>query len=234
MNLFSKKVSFLEEQRGNNETLLKEHLAKAFLSQRKVHRAYLVKTNGKLRDDFNVTLAIASEPDTFEEIMKVSSAVFSDMFSIHEALNIMLLDKNTENKLRKKCCPFYSVVRVDNADFHLSLGDGGDDEDGAKISCYKKRRLDGGHPDGYLLCEINPKINGQKYGLGGKNISNIILASRHKGVSIFNDSLDGMHVHIAFLKAAPAIAQFDVSKEQLKSIGWGILHEKGEKVCLTR
>lgn len=51
--------------------------------------------------------------------------------------------------------------------------------------CYKRKRLYGGHSDGYLLCDIDPLLIGQPYGLGAADINQLVIATKHKGNTLF-------------------------------------------------
>ena len=146
------------------------------------------------------------------------------MFGLHEHLDILFIDDEKESELRKVCCPFYSSKKFFQPDFYLSSSEGYHLE--TARACYKKRRLLGNHPDGYMLCEVFPSILGQPYGLGGEDMDKIIIASRHSGCSIFKIDEWPRHVHIARMISKNVDNKFSIVRSDIKSIGWAEINEQ--------
>jgi hypothetical protein len=95
------------------------------------------------------------------------------------------------------------------------------------ISCWKRKRLYGAHPDGYMLCDINPPLVGQHYGMGAGNVKQIVLASRHQGYSLFPIKEWPAYVHIALPNFNVFKDQAQVKESDIKLIAWGELcHSK--------
>jgi len=71
-----------------------------------------------------------------------------------------------------------------------------------------------------MLCEIDPPIVGQPYGLGGQDIHRVVIASRHSGHSIFAISDWPAYVHVARLARNISDDKFAIAENDIESIGW--------------
>ncbi|HEX5054994.1 MAG TPA: hypothetical protein VFX02_00705, partial [Gammaproteobacteria bacterium] len=174
--------------------------------------------------DFNVALCIALESERGDEkLVNDIASIFRRMFGSHEHLDVLFINEGQEVQLRKVCCPFFSSKRFNHPDFYLTSSEGYGLEE--IRACYKGRRLMDGHPDGYMICEIDPPIAGQSYGLGEQNISKVIIASRHSGYSLFVIREWPAYVHVARLVVGIPDNNFFIAKNDIVSIGWGELYE---------
>jgi hypothetical protein len=108
-------------------------------------------------------------------------------------------------------------------DFYLISSEGYGLND--PIACFKRRRLYGKHPDGYLLCDIKPALVGQKYGIGSGSVKQLVLACRHQGYSLFSINEWPLYVHIALPLLAKFEANDDVKEVDIKLIGWGEIYQ---------
>ena len=81
-------------------------------------------------------------------------------------------------------------------DFCLSTA-GENEELAAPRACWVRGRLKDQIHDGHMLIEIKPLLIGQRYGLGCKDVSNLILSSRQDGFSLFPVHEWPCHVYIA-------------------------------------
>jgi hypothetical protein len=218
------KMRFIAEQIGIVENEFKKEIVKILSNVNKPSRAYLVRVEYKNSHDFNVALCIALKNGYDQELVNPIALVFRKMFGIYEHLDILFIDEHQETDLRKTCCPFFSSEYFYKPDFYLSSSEGYNLE--ALRACFKERRFIGSHPDGYMLCEIDPPILGQSYGLGAKDINQIVIASRHAGYSIFDIKEWPAYVHVARLSRDIARDQFVLEEEDIKSIGWAEISEK--------
>ena len=66
-------------------------------------------------------------------------------------------------------------------------------------ACYRIARLRGNRSDDYLVVRVEPPLIGQKYGLGATDIEIVVLATRHKGESLFPITHFPVSVHVARL-----------------------------------
>lgn len=219
----SSETRFVAEQIGVLENELKESIVGLFRDRNRPLRAYLVQVEYGEEKDFNVALCVASGSGEDEELANDIALVFRRVFGPHEHLDILFLSEIQETQLRKVCCPFFSSTRFDHPDFYLASSEGYGLE---KVrGCYKERRLMNGHPDGYMLCEIDPPIVGQPYDLGGQDIQRIIIASRHSGYSVFAINDWPAYVHVARLTRDVSVDKFVIAENDIESIGWAEVYE---------
>ena len=108
-------------------------------------------------------------------------------------------------------------------DFYLASSEGYNMETPRKS--YIIKRLRGTYRDDYLLVRIDPPLIGQYYGLGGRDIDKLIVATKYKGDSLFPVTQWPVFVHVArFLSGDPE--EFDViQNSDLEEIGWAELYE---------
>src|SRR4029453_1260160 len=52
-------------------------------------------------------------------------------------------------------------------------------------SCKRIKQVHSDNRDDLLLVKVKPPLIGQLYGLGGRNIDTLLIATRHKGDSLF-------------------------------------------------
>lgn len=219
----NKGTHFVGEQIGISENEFKESIVGLFRVRNGPIRAYLVQVEYIEEKDFNVALCVASESGEDEKLANDIASVFRSMFGSHEHLDILFLSKSQETQLRKVCCPFFSSRRFEYPDFYLTSREGYGLED--VRGCYKERRLMDGHPDGYMLCEIDPPIGGQPFGLGGQDIHRIVIASRHSGYSIFTINDWPAYVHVARLTRDISDDKFIIAENNIEPIGWAEAYE---------
>jgi hypothetical protein len=158
---------------------------------------------------------------------------FRRMFGPHEHLDILFLSHSQETELRKVCCPFFiRNYRFSRPDFYLTSSEGYNLEQ--IRACYKRQRLLGDHPDGYMICEIAPPILGQPFGLGTQDIHEIIIASRHGGHSIFSIKEWPAYVHVARLTSHVVNDKFVITEGDIESIGWAEIYESSASAKALR
>jgi hypothetical protein len=222
-------IHFLAEQIGVSENEFKEELVRLINSQQMSVRIYLVRVEYDKKNDFNIAVCIFMEGHEDENLAKDIASIFRRFFGSHEHLDILFLNDRQETELRKVCCPFYSSkgYRYKKPDFFLTSSEGYNLE---KVrACYKRTRLLGNHFDGYMLCDIDPPMVGQPYGLGEKDIHEIIIASRHQGHSIFSINKWPAYVHVALLKNdAVRNNKFIITEDDTDHIGWAEIYDSLE------
>lgn len=109
------------------------------------------------------------------------------------------------------------------ADFFLNPTDSGDLSE--LRACFVKGRLKDAFRDDYMLVEITPPIIGQKYGLGGRDISQVILATRHKGYTLFPVTEWPAFVYIIRILDENILTTMQFSANQVEMILWGVIHK---------
>lgn len=224
-------IHFIIEQDGETEQVFKAAIT-AFLTKcKKPIRAYLVQVKYDESDrSFNVALCLRLESGDEKDILKSSIKIFKSMFSSKEHLDVIFIDQKQEYKLRKICCPFFTSqnYKFDMPDFFLASNE-------SKMlasvrTCYKKRRLYGDHPDGYLLCDIEPSLSVELLGEESK-FTEIIFASRHEGYSLFPIKEWPAYVHVAIPLVDLKNKDF-IKMSDMKSLAWAELYEKREDIKL--
>ena len=90
-------------------------------------------------------------------------------------------------------------------------------------ACWEKARLKDPVRDDHMLVEIEPPVIGQNYGLGGEDISNLILSTRHEGFSLFPVKEWPCHVYIARILDDAITQTLTFTRDQVEIIAWGII-----------
>ena len=113
---------------------------------------------------------------------------------------------------------------VATPDFYLSSSEGYDLEEPRR--CWIVRKFRTTQRSDLLLVELQPPIIGQKYGLGGRDIAQVVVASRHQGVSLIPISEWPAYVHVARI-VGDSIEE-PLQDEDLQVIAWAELHQTEE------
>ena len=229
-----KKVRFVAEQIGISENDLKEEIVRMFKDHGGMFRAYLAQIDYEKAQYPDVALCVSMEHSEGEKLVNDIASIFRRMFGPHEHLAILFLSDSQESELRKVCCPFFTSndYRFGRPDFYLTSSEGYNLEQ--IRACYKRQRLLGDHPDGYMICEIAPPILGQPFGLGTQDIHEIIIASRHAGYSIFSVKEWPVYVHVARLTSDAVSDKFAITEGDIESIGWAEIHESSASAKALR
>src|SRR5687767_8938704 len=84
------------------------------------------------------------------------------------------------------------------------------------------RRLRGDDRDDYLLARVEPPLIGQPFGLGDRNIDQVILATRHAGASLF--PIQDWPVHVYVVRSLVSLEGRDVLHDgDMEMIAWAEL-----------
>jgi hypothetical protein len=111
---------------------------------------------------------------------------------------------------------------MDKPDFFLASSEGYRLEE--PRSCKRVKRLRSDDRDDLLLVEIDPPLIGQPYGLGGRDIDTLLVATRHKGDSLFPIKEWPVFVHVARLLIPNAEGREHIHGDEFESIGWAELY----------
>jgi len=86
------------------------------------------------------------------------------------------------------------------------------------------RRLRGDHRDDYLLARIEPPVIGQRFGMGGRDIDHVILATRHAGESLFPIQHWPVFVHVVrpLVSTEGRVVLHD---DEMESIAWAEVYQ---------
>ena len=94
--------------------------------------------------------------------------------------------------------------------------------------CYKIRRLRGDFRDDYLLIRVHPPVIGQKYGLGDRDIDKLIVATRHKGASLYPISGWPVFVHVARILVNDPESRDILHAGEIEETAWAELYRTEE------
>lgn len=229
------KIYFIREQEGDIENKLKKELSIFLNAYNKPVRAYLVqiKYDEKI-DNFYVGLCINIENEKDQYLINNIGKIFKSIFLYDQHIDILFLNHQQELSLRKICCPFFVSEGhlFSIPDFYLFSNEGY--ELNYPIACFKRKKLYGKNPDGYLVCDIVPPIIGQKYvdiSTWPSDIHQLIFVSRH-----LNHTLFPIKEWPAFVYVTVMIQKFSEEKDYyidenvIKLIAWGELYKDKQDI----
>ena len=90
-------------------------------------------------------------------------------------------------------------------------------------ACRFVQRLRDRNRDDYMLVEIDPPLVGQYFGLGGKDITTLLLSTRHKGFSLFPPTSWPMDVYVARITDPGVTKVGRFMPDQVQLIAWGLV-----------
>jgi hypothetical protein len=91
-------------------------------------------------------------------------------------------------------------------------------------SCKRIKRVRSDNRDDLLLVKIEPPLIGQPFGLGERNIDTLLIATRHKGDSLFPISRWPIYVHVARLLIDNPERRDQIHDNEFESIAWAELY----------
>jgi len=216
----AKKIQFLGEQNGEPESDFKRCVIPLLAADHAVERCYLARVSYDLSSPV-VALCIRSR-QVDESLLRKIGAVFASMFGSDQHLDMFFIDRDQEGELSRVCSSFFDRAKgTASADFYLASSDGYGLEDPRQ--CKAIKRLRGEVRDDYLLVRITPPLAGQVFGLGARDLDEVILATRHEGESLFPIERWPVFVHVARL-LVPYVGQDFVRTNEMESIAWAELY----------
>lgn len=225
--VYENQIKFIGEQDGNIEREFKTKLNNLFVQSRNTMRAYLVKVKYTGRKELNVALCIKSNNEGSTSILNECEHIFQSLFSSGQHLDMIYITDTEEQEIRQLCCPFYTsdTFQISTPDFYLFSSESYDLSDTSR-SCYKNKRLYGDHIDGYILCDIEPVIIGQSFGLGSKDINQIIIASRFEGMSLFPVTEWPTYIYVTRPLIQDIEYKNNIVKTDYELIAWAEIYKK--------
>lgn len=101
----------------------------------------------------------------------------------------------------------------------------------APRACWQKARLRDDTRDDYMLIDIQPALDGQRFGLGGKDITSLVLSSRHVGQTLFPPSEWPAFVYVARILDDAVFSSVSFTNEQVQLIAWGTVFRTPEEAA---
>jgi hypothetical protein len=96
--------------------------------------------------------------------------------------------------------------------------------------CWEIRRLRDDVRDDYMLVRVEPPLVGQRFGLGPKNVDQLILASRVAGYTLYPISSWPCPVYVWRLRHDDGVsATGSFSSAQVELIAWGLIFDTIDK-----
>jgi hypothetical protein len=99
----------------------------------------------------------------------------------------------------------------------------------APRACTAVGRLRDQIRDDYMLIEIDPLLNGQMFGLGSKDISLLILSTRHKGLTLFPIMEWPCFVYVTRILDVEILECRSFESNQVELIAWAMLYQTLEE-----
>lgn len=91
----------------------------------------------------------------------------------------------------------------------------------APRACRQRARLHDDLRDDYMLVDIEPPLAGQCFGLGGSDVTSLVIASRHRGQTLYPVSEWPSHVYVARVVDNKSPSTGALSKGTIELIAWG-------------
>lgn len=96
-------------------------------------------------------------------------------------------------------------------------------------ACWTKSRLRDETRDDHMLVEVAPPVIGQRYGLGDRDIANLIITARYKDSTLFPVTEWPCHVYITRILDQSLIKALAFTKNQVEMIAWGMIFPNVEE-----
>jgi hypothetical protein len=88
-------------------------------------------------------------------------------------------------------------------------------------ACWFIRRLRDVNRDDYMLVKIDPPLIGQSFGLGGNDVTTLLLSTRHRGFSLYPVTQWPTYVYVARIADPRVLEAESFTPEQVQLIAWG-------------
>jgi len=115
-------------------------------------------------------------------------------------------------------------------DFYLASTEGYDMD--VPRRGWRVKRMSTPERDDLLLARIDPPLPGQEYGLGANYIDLVLLATRHKGTSLFPITEWPAFVHVARPLVNDVESRNSLLDSELQNIAWAELYRTEEDARL--
>jgi hypothetical protein len=93
----------------------------------------------------------------------------------------------------------------------------------APRACWERGRLRDVVRDDHMLVDIEPVLEGQRFGLGATDITRLILSARHRGQTLYPVSDWPFVVYVARIVDNTVLDTRTFTRQQVELIAWGTL-----------
>jgi hypothetical protein len=90
--------------------------------------------------------------------------------------------------------------------------------------CWFVRRISFGARNDGMIVQVDPVVIGQAFGLGGRDISQLIIAPRYKGDSLYPVSEWPLYVYVMRPLIDDAAHRSHLEMSEVELIAWAELH----------
>ncbi len=90
-------------------------------------------------------------------------------------------------------------------------------------ACRQRARLSDELRDDYMLVDIDPPLPGQRFGLGGSDVTSLVISSRHHGHTLYPISEWPSYVYVARVVDNRTPPASELSRGQVELIAWGTI-----------
>lgn len=91
--------------------------------------------------------------------------------------------------------------------------------------CLSIKRYHASNRDDYLLIQITPPLDGDDFGIVGVQIHELILATRHKGISLFPVKKWPVDVYVLRVLIDNPVERDTIMDNEMTLIGWAELYD---------
>jgi hypothetical protein len=99
----------------------------------------------------------------------------------------------------------------------------------APRACWRRARLRDDVRDDHMLIDIEPPLDGQRFGMGATDITQLIISARHQGQTLYPISEWPFFVYVARIVDRAIIESRSFTREQVELIAWGALFRTREE-----
>jgi hypothetical protein len=99
----------------------------------------------------------------------------------------------------------------------------------APRACWQRARLRDDVRDDHMLIDIEAPLDGQRFGLGATDITQLIISARHQGQTLYPISEWPFFVYVARVVDKAVIESRSFTREQVELIAWGTLFRTREE-----
>jgi hypothetical protein len=89
--------------------------------------------------------------------------------------------------------------------------------------CWTRARLRDQARDDHMLIEIDPPLIGQGFGLGGKDITQLVISGRHQGDTLFPITAWPLSVYVARVLDENIVKTLSFTREQVELVAWAMI-----------
>lgn len=98
----------------------------------------------------------------------------------------------------------------------------------APRACWHRKRLRDDARNDHMLLDIDPPLDGQRFGMGATDITQLIISARHQGQTLYPISEWPFFVYVTRIVDRAIIESRSFTREQVELIAWGGLFRTRE------